>query len=203
VRDRRIARIVRSCQELPGQQLFQYLDETGRRQTVASSDVNAYLKAVSGVDITAKDFRTWSGTVLAAMALAEFETTDQQARAKAAVTRAVARVSARLGNTPAICRKCYIHPEIISAYLDGALLLGIQSHIDGPLSRAPESLRPEEAAVLMFLRTRVARDLEAADAKTTPPISGRRPATRSTGRSRPHPAEAVDRRNGPARASRM
>jgi len=163
VRDRRIARIVRTCQELPGQHLFQYLDDSNQRQSVTSADVNSYLKEVSGADITAKDFRTWTGTVLAAMALAEFEKADTTAGAKKNVTRAIERVSSRLGNTPTICRKCYIHPEIVSAYLDGGLLLEVQKDIDDQLRTDLTTLRPEEAAVLSFLRARVARDL--ADAK--------------------------------------
>jgi DNA topoisomerase-1 len=163
VRDRRIARIVKSCQELPGQHLFQYIDEAGQRQAVTSSDVNAYLKQISGADITAKDFRTWTGTVLAAMALSDFETADTRARAKKNVTRAIEHVSARLGNTPTICRKCYIHPQILSAYLDGGLLLDVQKDIDFQVSDALETLRPEETAVLSLLRSRVSRDLAAND----------------------------------------
>ena len=159
VHDRRIARIVKSCQDLPGQHLFQYVDEAGERQAVTSADVNAYLREITGADITAKDFRTWTGTVLAAMTLAEFETADGLAHAKKNITRAIERVSGRLGNTPAICRKCYIHPEIVSAYLDGRLLLDIQKDIDAQLRDGLETLRPEEAAVLSFLRIRVAREL--------------------------------------------
>jgi DNA topoisomerase-1 len=159
IRDRRIARIVKTCQELPGQHLFQYIDESGEPQAVTSSDVNAYLKAVSGADITAKDFRTWTGTVLAAMALRELEAADSHARAKKNVTRAIERVSTQLGNTPTICRKCYVHPEIVSAYLDGALLLEIQQEIDHQLAEELGHLSPEEAAVLAFLRARVARDI--------------------------------------------
>jgi DNA topoisomerase-1 len=163
VRDRRIARIVRSCQELPGQHLFQYLDEAGERQSVTSADVNAYLKDVGGADITAKDFRTWTGTVLAAGALAEFEMADSVSRAKKNVTQAIERVAARLGNTPTICRKCYVHPEIVSAYLGGSLLLEIRNDSDGPLPDTFETLRPEETAVLSFLRARVAGALAAAE----------------------------------------
>ncbi len=162
VRDRRIARIVKSCQELPGQHLFQYYDEAGQRQAVTSADVNSYLKEISGADITAKDFRTWTGTVLAAMALAEFETADTAARAKKNVTQAIERVSARLGNTPTICRKCYVHPEIVTAYLDGGLLLEIQKNIDSQLRGDLSTFRPEEAAVLSFLRARITRDLAGA-----------------------------------------
>jgi DNA topoisomerase-1 len=153
VRDRRVARIVKTCQELPGQHLFQYLDEAGERQTVTSADVNDYLKMVSGSDITAKDFRTWTGTVLAAMALIELGSHDSPARAKKALTQAIKQVSARLGNTPTICRKCYVHPEILTAYLDGALRLELS-----PPSQAAEDLeplRPEEAAVLVFLSARL------------------------------------------------
>jgi DNA topoisomerase I len=159
VRDRRIAKIVKSCQELPGQHLFQYVDEDGQRQAVTSADVNAYLKEISGAEITAKDFRTWTGTVLAAMALIEFEKADSKARAKKNVTRAVEHVASMLGNTPTICRKCYVHPEIVSSYLDGGLLLEVQKHIDQQLSGAIDGLRAEEAAVLSFLRARIASDL--------------------------------------------
>jgi len=101
--------------------------------------------------------------VLAAMALAEFEKADSAVHAKKNVTQAIERVSATLGNTPTICRKCYIHPEIVSAYLDGALLLEVQRDIDSQLRDTLETLRPEEAAVLSFLRSRVMRDLVACD----------------------------------------
>jgi DNA topoisomerase-1 len=111
VRDRRCARIVKACQELPGQDLFQYVDEAGVLRRVTSADVNAYLREITGQDITAKDFRTWAGTVLAACALCESESLKE----------AIHHVSQRLGNTPAICRKCYIHPEVIAAFQQGAL----------------------------------------------------------------------------------
>lgn len=152
VHDRRIARIVKGCQELPGQHLFQYIDDDGRRQTVTSADVNAYLRAVSGAEITAKDFRTWNGTVLAATALAEFETADSEALAKHNLTEAIGRVAARLGNTPTICRKCYVHPQIVSAYIDGGLRLEVQKDTDGQSRNDLGALRPEETAVLAFLR---------------------------------------------------
>jgi DNA topoisomerase-1 len=161
IRDRRVARIVKSCQELPGQHLFQYLDEDGTRQSVTSSDVNAYLKEISGANITAKDFRTWTGTVLAAKALMQFETADAKARTKKNVTRAVEEVAARLGNTPSICRKCYIHPQVVKAYLDGGLLLQVETQIDEELSNCLDKLQPEETAVLVFLRERVERELSA------------------------------------------
>jgi len=192
LRDRRVARILKSCQELPGQHLFQYLDEDGARQAVTSADVNDYLKAVSGSDITAKDFRTWTGTVLAAMALAEFESADNKALAKKNVTQAIERVSARLGNTPTICRKCYVHPEVVNAYLDGGLLLEVRQTIDDQLRDELASLRPEEAAVLAFLRARVARELAAARPMPASirPQPARRAAKTNAGR-RPQPNARV------------
>lgn len=162
VKDRRIAGIVRACQDIPGQHLFQYIDEDGERQPITSSDINAYLHEITGADITAKDFRTWTGTVLAAMALAEFEKADSQVQTKRNVTAAIEQVAEILGNTPTICRKCYVHPEIVTAYLDGDLLLRVRGQIDAKLSSNVSKLRPEEAAVLAFLRTRVARDLKRA-----------------------------------------
>ena len=157
VHDRRVARIVRGCQEIPGQHLFQYLDDEGRHQAVTSHDVNAYLREVSGADITAKDFRTWTGTVLAAMALSGFEAADGPARAKRNVAQAIAGVAAALGNTSTICRKCYVHPEIVGAYLDGDLALRARGDIDPRPGGELKALHPEEAAVLAFLRARVSR----------------------------------------------
>ena len=165
IRDRRVAKIVKRCQELPGQHLFQYVDEDGERQVVTSADVNAYLKSVSGVAITAKDFRTWNGTVMAAMALASSEAADSKALAKKTVTRAIEQVSARLGNTPTICRKCYIHPQIVTAYLDGELRLEFEDQIECE----SEALRPEESAVLTFLRVRAGADLEANELERSSP----------------------------------
>ena len=153
IRDRRVAKIVKACQELPGQDLFQYLDENGQPQAVTSADINAYLKNASGRDITAKDFRTWAGTVLAATALADAEPAETQTRAKQSLTGAIREVSTRLGNTPTICRKCYIHPEIMSAYLDGDLSLDLGPPCDDDDQTC---LRREEAAVLQFLRQRLA-----------------------------------------------
>jgi DNA topoisomerase I len=119
LRDRRLAAIVRRCQELPGQELFQYLDEDGTPRTVGSEDVNDYLREIAGEELTAKDFRTWAGTNLAALALRELESFDTQTTAKRNVVRAVEAVSRLLGNTPAICRKCYIHPAVFDGYLGG------------------------------------------------------------------------------------
>lgn len=156
VKDRRIARIVKACQDVPGQHLFQYIDELGERQKVTSTDVNAYLKDISGREITAKDFRTWAGTVLAAIALQEFEEFDTDAKAKKNVRAAIEKVSARLGNTPTICRKCYIHPEVLNCYLEGSLLDGIKQEVEAELREDLAILKPEEAAVLTLLKNRLA-----------------------------------------------
>lgn len=155
IKDRRIAKIVKACQDLPGQELFQYIDEEGQVRDVTSSDVNAYLRESAGRDITAKDFRTWSGTVLAALALSEFTDVDTQAAAKKNIRAAIEAVSARLGNTPAVCRKCYVHPEILNCYLDKQLVLEIEEEIEEELSGDLGQLRPEEAVVLAFLRKRL------------------------------------------------
>ncbi|TGD99272.1 DNA topoisomerase IB [Methylobacterium nonmethylotrophicum] len=163
VHDRRVAKIVKACQDLPGQELFQYLDEDGVQRDVTSADVNAYLREITGRDITAKDFRTWSGTVLAAMALREFEAFDSQAVAKRNVRAAIERVAERLGNTPTICRKCYIHPEILGCYLEGELLLQVKDEVEAALRDEIARLRPEETAVLGLLQGRLAR-LEATPA---------------------------------------
>jgi len=157
LRDRRVARVVRACQDLPGQELFQYLDDEGARHSIDSADVNAYLRAASGHDITAKDFRTWAGTVLAAMALSEFEKFDSDAAAKRNVKAAIEHASARLGNTPAICRKCYVHPEVLDGYMQGALLVQMKQEVEAELRDDLPALNPEEAAVLAFLRQRLAR----------------------------------------------
>ncbi len=157
LRNRRLARLVQRMQDLPGQELFQYLDEEGRPQPISSGDVNAYLREITGEDFTAKDFRTWSATVLAAWALSEFETFDSQAAAKRNVTSAIERVASRLGNTPAICRKSYVHPEIVGAYLDGSLLANLKTEVEQELRTEMSGLEPEEVAVLIFLQRRLAQ----------------------------------------------
>ncbi len=120
LRDRRLAQIVKRCQDLPGQRLFQYLDEDGECYTLASNDVNTYLREIAGEDFTAKDFRTWAGTVLCAEALAEIGPATTQTAAKRSLVRAIDRVAEQLGNTRAVCRKSYIHPAVMDAYLDGS-----------------------------------------------------------------------------------
>ena len=158
VTDRRLASIVKRCQDLAGYELFQYLDEQGERQTVDSADVNEYLREVSGQDFTAKDFRTWAGTVLAALALQEFEAFDSQAQCKKNVVRAVEDVAKQLGNTPAICRKSYVHPAVIDAYQEGLTLKTLQQRTERALARSEVGLKPEEEAVLSFLRECLARE---------------------------------------------
>ena len=143
--DRRLARIVKVVREIPGYDLFQYYDENGKRRAVGSSDVNAYLKEITGEDYTSKDFRTWAGTVLAAELLRRCEACRSETEGKRNVLRAVESVAQRLGNTKAVSRKCYIHPAVLDSYLDGSLLK--ITHKDC------------EAAVLALLQRRASREL--------------------------------------------
>lgn len=122
LKDRRLARIVKKCQDLPGQELFQYIDSEKQTHVVSSEDVNEYLNQITGQDFTAKDFRTWAGTVVAACALFDLGEYETKTQAKQNVKHAVETAAQHLGNTPAICRKSYVHPEIIDAYLNGTLL---------------------------------------------------------------------------------
>jgi DNA topoisomerase I len=156
--DRRLARIVARCQELPGQQLFQYLDDDGARRPVASEDVNDYLREITGEDFTAKDFRTWAGTVLAAMALQEFREFDDEAQAKRNIVRAIETVAEKLGNTPAVSRASYVHPHVIDAYLEGDLIREARQEADRQLRQELADLTAEEAAVFALLRARLAAE---------------------------------------------
>jgi DNA topoisomerase-1 len=178
VKDRRIARIIRACQELPGQRLFQYEGEDGEVREVTSADVNAYLREITGRDITAKDFRTWAGTVMAALALQEFEAFDSKATQKKNLKAAIERVSSRLGNTPTICRKCYIHPEVLNAYLEGKLLLEIKDQVEEELREDLARLKPEEAAVLAMLEARLQRTLEDSLKESLAAAKKKKPAAR-------------------------
>lgn len=155
IRDRRLAKIVKRCQDLPGQELFQFVDDQGERHDVRSDDVNAYLREASGEDFTAKDFRTWAGTVLAAMTLREFEMFSTKAQAKKNVVAAIQSVARRLGNTPAVCKKCYVHPHILDSYLDGTLVKTLKKHAEKKLSTALQDFKGEEAAVLGLLQKRI------------------------------------------------
>ncbi|MDF2695022.1 MAG: topoisomerase [Labilithrix sp.] len=161
VHDRRVARVVARCTDLPGQLLFQYVDDDGEHCSVESSDVNAYLRGIAGADFTAKDFRTWAGTVLAASALhgiaaGETEEVPVTSR-KRNVVQAIKDVAQRLGNTVAVCRRCYVHPEVLGAYLDGELQLELTPPtLRGGEERAP-ALSAEEVAVLSLLEARLGR----------------------------------------------
>lgn len=156
IQDRRLARIVKRCQDIPGYELFQYLDDQGETRSIDSSDVNAYLREISEEEFSAKDFRTWAGTVLAALAFDEFESFDSQTEAKKNIVRAIEHVAKRLGNTPAVCRKCYIHPAIIEGYLDGTMLQTLKKKTEKEITENLHQLQPEEAAVLAFLQKRLA-----------------------------------------------
>jgi DNA topoisomerase-1 len=138
--DRRLARLVRRCQEVPGDELFQYLDDEGNPHDIDSADVNAYLHEIAGQEFTAKDFRTWAGTLLAARALRAAPSSVKQTEARRHIVAAIEAVSRELGNTPAVCRKCYVHPGVINAYLDGSLF-----QVSG------DDLAAEEEALLDFL----------------------------------------------------
>jgi DNA topoisomerase-1 len=149
ITDRRIAKIVSKCQDLPGQDLFQYVSDDGEPRNVTSQDVNDYLREITNENFSAKDFRTWAGTVLAAIALtaqSEFETKNQ---AKANLKTAICAVARLLGNTPAVCRKCYVHPAILEAYVTRTQIAGLNQAI-----KTPENinLRAIERAVSKFLR---------------------------------------------------
>lgn len=157
--DPRLAKIVNKCQDLPGQDLFGYLDDEGQPRDIGSADVNEYLREITGQDFTAKDFRTWAGTALAAQALREFEDFDSKAAAKRNVTQAIERVAARLGNTKAVCRKCYIHPAVIDAYMDRSLIEVVQQRTEEELRTSLPALPAEEAAVLALLQQRMEKQL--------------------------------------------
>jgi DNA topoisomerase I len=154
--DRRLARVVKACRDIPGYDLFQYYDERGDRRTVGSADVNEYLREITGEGFTSKDFRTWAGTVLAAQLLRDFDAFDSEAQAKKNIVRAVEAVAKRLGNTEAVCRKCYIHPAVFDAYLDG----GMRATVAGRAQRQADAagrLTEAEAAALGLLQRRLAR----------------------------------------------
>jgi DNA topoisomerase-1 len=154
--DRRLARTVKACRDIPGYDLFQYYDEDGARHAIGSGDVNAYLKEIAGRDFTSKDFRTWTGTVLAAQLLKDFETFTSDTQAKRNIVAAVESVAKRLGNTKAVCRKCYIHPAVFDAYLDGSMLKSVAQRAQR-VARQVGRLSEGEAAVLGLLQRRIAR----------------------------------------------
>jgi DNA topoisomerase-1 len=148
--DARVARVIRRCRDLPGQDLFKYLDADGARQTIGSSDVNAYLRAITGDEFTAKDFRTWAGTVLAALALRDLSPADSDTQTKRNIVRAIAETAEQLGNTPAVCRKCYVHPAVLEAYRGGVTLDRVTAGAKRRVTNG-RRLRREEAEVVMLL----------------------------------------------------
>jgi DNA topoisomerase-1 len=158
--DRKLAKIVKRCKDLPGQDLFEYIDESGQPAVISSTDVNHYLKTITNDHFTAKDFRTWAGTVLAVFALQEFQKFDTHVQAKKNIVQAIEKVAKKLGNTPSVCRKCYIHPEVLHAYLDGTLLQIMKERAEKELVDALMDLSPEEAAVLAFLKQRLEKELK-------------------------------------------
>jgi DNA topoisomerase-1 len=163
--DRRLARIIRRTRDLPGQELFQYVDEDGVRHTVGSADVNDYLREITGEDYTAKDFRTWSGTMLAAVTLAACEPAESATQAKKNIGQAIDTVAKKLGNTPAICRKCYVHPGVLNAYMDGSLHAIVEAA--GKAAVDGDTLKTEEAIVLAVL-DHVATELACEESSVQP-----------------------------------
>ena len=155
VTDKRIARIVQRCQELPGQELFQFLDDAGKRQTVDAGDVNAYLQEITGDDVTAKDFRTWAGTMLAAAALREMGPAKSEREAKRNIVAAIDATSERLGNTRTVCRKYYIHPVLLESYLRGDVLEREPPRPFRQRRHSKAALRKAEGEVLGFIKSRL------------------------------------------------
>lgn len=155
VEDPEVVAVVAQCLETPGYELFKYLDPEGGRHDVGSDEVNAYLREIAGAPVSAKDFRTWAGTVLAAMALQEIERVDPEAKPKQKLVRAVERVAEELGNTPTVCREAYIHPELLVGFEEGTLVETLERSVRRRLRRELEGLTPEEAAVLAFLERRL------------------------------------------------
>jgi DNA topoisomerase-1 len=154
--DRRLARIVKTCRDIPGYELFEYLDDDGNAHSVDSASVNDYLREISNENFTAKDFRTWAGTVLAAMTLRDFEPCDTQTQLKKNLVEAVKTVSKRLGNTPSVCRKCYIHPAVVEAYLTGAMTT-LLADLKPSNASHPNALRPEESTLMYLLEQQLAQ----------------------------------------------
>ena len=147
--DRRLARIVERCQDLPGEDLFQYLDDDEVRQTIGSGDVNEYIREISGQEFTAKDFRTWAGTLLAIEALTKIGPFSTQRNAKSNVLKAIDQVAEQLNNTRSVCRKYYVHPAVLESYMDGKLL----EHLgNGSKQGAKDELAADEAAVVRLLQ---------------------------------------------------
>ena len=156
LQDRRLAGIVKRCADLPGYELFQYVDREGERHTIDSSDVNDYLREMTGQHFTAKDFRTWAGSVLAFDLLRAFDPFESATQAKKNVVQAIAAVAARLGNTPSVCRKCYVHPAVLEAYLGGKTVQQVKQELEEEIAEHASALRQEEVVLRELLQQRVA-----------------------------------------------
>ena len=157
VTDRHIAKIISKLQDLPGQDLFQYVDDDGKVGDISSQDVNEYLREITGEDFSAKDFRTWAGTVLTAIALNAQEKFENQKQGEANIKTAISAVAKILGNTPAICRKCYVHPAVLDTYLEQKTIDGLKRTTEEALEKEDVDLRSSEAAVLKFLESRLTK----------------------------------------------
>ena len=155
VTDKRLARIVKRCHDVPGYELFEYLDAEGHPHPVGSGDVNEYLQEISGEHFTAKDFRTWAGTVLASVMLREFEAFETSKQAKTNVVRAIESVAERLGNTPSVCRKCYVHPAVLDSYLSGAMVETVKQRVEQEVEEPGHHLKREERVLMELLEKRL------------------------------------------------
>jgi DNA topoisomerase I len=158
LQDRRIAKIIQRCQDIPGYELFQYIDETGQHRRVDSADVNEYLRGISGDDFTAKDFRTWTGTVTACRLLRDLEPFENENQAKKNVVEVIKSVAWCLGNTPSVCRKCYVHPAVLDVYLGGTMSAIYRRRISRDLSKICKGMQREERDLLHLLETSLKRN---------------------------------------------
>jgi DNA topoisomerase-1 len=157
LQDRRLAKIIQRCQDIPGYELFQYIDETDEHRTIDSADVNEYLRGISGDDFTAKDFRTWTGTVTACRLLHDLEPFESENQAKKNVVEVIKSVASCLGNTPSVCRKCYVHPAVLDVYMDGTMPAILKRRISRNLSKTCKRLQREERDLLRLLESRLKR----------------------------------------------
>jgi DNA topoisomerase I len=160
IHDRRLARIVKNCRDIPGQELFQYIDENGQRQSIDSGNVNDYLREITGEDFTAKDFRTWGGTVLATLELHEAGVGESKTAIKKAIVQAIKTVAQHLGNRPATCRKYYVHPAVLSAYETGSLSEVMTKHVEDEIEELSYGLRCEELVVVTLLKQQLIQELQ-------------------------------------------
>jgi len=154
LQDRRLARVIKQCEDLPGYELFQYVNEGGERHAIDSSDVNEYLREITGQHFTAKDFRTWAGSVLACDLLRGMGAFESATQAKKNVVAAIKAVALKLGNTPSVCRKCYVHPAVLEAYLGGITIEEAKAELEDEIGERSDALRSEERTLLQLLEQR-------------------------------------------------